>query len=209
MTAATLMDRLPSPAIQPPQTGAALCGHRQLPIEIGEEFVADILQPYRLNAKYLKYAQITQLRAPASSGNTERGIPILTAAGRFVIAESCYIDDTGHFNAVEFNICYNQLAYAMFGKCFETGIVDKLRFLSYEQYRRHQLQSCFIASLESRFLKPFASGSFRGELALNKLSWVGGVLFCFTAISFSDGEGVKAHGSVVLAFNPPSGAAPH
>jgi hypothetical protein len=25
------------------------------------------------------------------------------------IAESCYIDSTGHFNAVEFQICANQL----------------------------------------------------------------------------------------------------
>ncbi|NET17718.1 MAG: hypothetical protein F6K08_35290 [Okeania sp. SIO1H6] len=31
--------------------------------------------------------------------------------GQFSIGESCYIDDTGHLNAVEFNICYNQLLY--------------------------------------------------------------------------------------------------
>ncbi|MGW6540873.1 FcoT family thioesterase [Streptomyces sp. NPDC055051] len=35
----------------------------------------------------------------------------LTGSGMFTIPEPCYIDDTGHFNAVEFNICYNQLAY--------------------------------------------------------------------------------------------------
>ena len=36
---------------------------------------------------------------------------LISAKGRFSIPDSCYIDDTGHFNAVEFNICFNQLAY--------------------------------------------------------------------------------------------------
>jgi hypothetical protein len=170
------------------------------------EFVADILRPYRPNARYLKSAQITQVR---DAEGQAKGVPILTAVGRFSIPQSCYIDDTGHFNAVEFNICYNQLAYVMFGKCFETGIVPKLRFLTPGEYRRHQLQSCFIASLESRFLKQLKSDDFRGELTLNKLSWAGGVLFCFTTVAFSDSEAVKAQGPVVLAFNPPGSAAKH
>ena len=168
--------------------------------------MADTLKPYRSNAKYLKSAQITQVRGSESHA---KRVPLLTATGRFSIPESCYIDDTGHFNAVEFNICYNQLAYVMFGKCFDTGIVQKLRFLTLGEYRRHQLQSCFMVSLESRFLKQLKSDDFGGELTLNKLSWVGGVLFCFTTIAFSDFEGVKAQGAVVLAFNPPVSPAKH
>jgi hypothetical protein len=191
---------------QPQNADADLGGDCTLPIDIPEAFVAEILRPYRPNAKYLKSAQIIQVRDAQSPA---RAAPILTASGRFAIPESCYIDDTGHFNAVEFNICYNQLAYVMFGKCFETGIVPKLRFLTPCEYRRHQLQSCFIVSLESRFLKQLKSGDFRGDLVLNKLSWTGGVLFCFTTIAFSDCEGVKAQGPVVLAFNPPAGATRH
>jgi hypothetical protein len=176
-------------------------------MDVSEAFVADILKPYRPNAKYLKSAQITQFR-DSMEGNAKR-VPLVTAKGRFSIPESCYIDDTGHFNAVEFNICYNQLAYVMFGKCFETGIVQKLRFLSLGEYRRHQLQSCYIVSLDSRFFKPLKSDAFEGELILNKMSSMGGALFCFTAITFSDFEGVKAQGSVVLAFNPPVSLAKH
>jgi hypothetical protein len=173
-----------------------------LPIDISEEFVADILRPYRANAKYLNSAQITHVRDPDSHA---KGEPIMTATGRFTVPESCYIDDTGHFNAVEFNICFNQLAYVMFGKCFEMGIVPKLRYLTPNEYRRHQLRSCFIVSLESRFLKQLNSGEFGGELVLNKLHWTGGVPFFFTTIVFSDAEGVKAQGSVVLVFNPLAG----
>ena len=199
-----------APAHANPQPADAAPGRmpvRSLPMIVPDRFVADILGPYRPNAKYLRSAEITQLRE--EDGSPGRRVPILTAAGRFAIPESCYIDDTGHFNAVEFNICYNQLAYVMFGTCFETGVVDKLRVLTPVEYRRHQLQSCFIVSIESRFLKQLKGADFRGELVLNKLSWVGGVLFCFTAITFSDSEGVKAQGSVVLAFNPPASSARH
>ena len=69
----------------------------ELPIDIPEEFVADILRPYRRNVKYLKCAQITHLR---DSERPAKGVPILTATGRFSIPESCYIDATGHFNDV-------------------------------------------------------------------------------------------------------------
>jgi hypothetical protein len=206
MSAPVAITPSPSHLGQPHGPGADLGAAHEMPVEMSAEFVADILRPYRANAKYLQSAQITQVRG---SDRPAKGVPMLTAAGSFSIPESCYIDDTGHFNAVEFNICYNQLAYAMFGKCFETGIVPKLRFLTPGEYRQHQLQSCFIVSLESRFLKQMQGGAFRGELVLNKLSWVSGMLFCFTEITFSDCEGVKAQGSVVLAFNPPGGSAKH
>ena len=206
MSSAALLSPPSSRIDQPSDASANLGQAYALPIDISEEFVAEILQPYRATAKYLRSAQITQVRDPE---NLAKSVPILTARGRFAITQSCYIDDTGHFNAVEFNICYNQLAYVMFGKCFETGIVPKLRFLTLGEYRHHQLQSCFIASLESRFLKQLKGNDFRGELTLNRLSWAGGMLFCFTSIAYSDGEAVKAHGPVVLAFNPPAGTTRH
>src|SRR5215469_1090975 len=202
MSSAALLSPPSSRIDQPSDASASLGQAYALPIDISEEFVAEILQPYRATAKYLRSAQITQVRDAKS-------VPILTTRGRFAIPQSCYIDDTGHFNAVEFNICYNQLAYVMFGKCFETGIVPKLRFLTLGEYRHHRLQSCFIASLESRFLRQLKGDDFRGELTLNRLSWAGGMLFCFTSIAFSDGESVKALGPVVLAFNPPAGTTRH
>jgi hypothetical protein len=203
MAAAALLPQSDSPAGNPRPDLAGPCA---LPIDICEEFVAETLKPYRANAKYLKSAQITQIRDP---DRPAKGSPLATAVGRFSIPESCYIDDTGHFNAVEFNICYNQLAYVMFGKCFETGVVPKLRFVTLPQYRQHQLQSCFIVSLESRFLQQLDSRDFRGELTVNKVSSAGGMPFGFTSITFSDAEGVKAHGQVVLAFNPPTDATKH
>jgi hypothetical protein len=206
MTPTNCMAQSATPLSESHAAAARRGGGCELPIDISEEFVADTLKPYRPNSKYLHRAQITHVQR---SESPEVGVPLVTAAGTFSIPESCYIDNTGHFNAVEFNICYNQLAYVMFGKCFETGIAPKLRFLTLPEYRRHQLQSCYIVSLESRFLKQLNSQDFRAELMLNKVSWLAGVLFCFTAVAFSDCDGVKAHGPIVLAFKPPAGAVTH
>ena len=59
-----------------------------------------------------------------------------------------------------------------------------------------------IVSLESRYFKPLNSKDFTAELTINKISAVGSAWFFFTTITFSDSEGVKAKGSVTLAFSP-------
>src|SRR5262249_4200745 len=138
----------PSGAASLARACQGLCGS-ELPIDISEAFVADILKPYRTNAKYLKSAQITHFMDKGS---------VLTGTGRFAIPESCYIDDTGHFNAVEFNICFNQLAYVLFGKCIEEGmlqrlILEKVDVLSPPEFKRQQLPSMVIVSIASRYYK--------------------------------------------------------
>lgn len=179
----------------------------ELPIKIADDFTAEILRPYRDHAKYLKSAEITNFCDKAASAEFSNETTLIAAKGRFAIPESCYIDDTGHFNAVEFNICYNQLAYVMFGKCIATGLLGRLRrekvsVLSLPEFKRHQLPSMMIVSIESRYYKQLNSGDFTAELVLNKVSSVGDAWFFFTTISFADREGVKAKGSVVLAYSP-------
>jgi hypothetical protein len=192
----------------PPRTGH-MCQQRgeadgvadtQLPIDISDAFLADILKPYRPNAKYLKSAQITHCRDETSKSSNKPSL--MRGTGRFTIPESCYIADTGHFNAVEFNICYNQLAYVLFGKCIETGILQALKFLTFADYKRHQLPSWLIVSAKSRYFEQLTSDTFRGELALNRAAQLGAVWFFFTTVTFSDLDGIKANGSVVLAFSP-------
>ena len=179
----------------------------QLPLKIADDFTADILKPYRAHAKYLKSAEITSFCDKSAATDFTSDTSLVTAKGRFAIPESCYIDDTGHFNAVEFNICYNQLAYVLFGKCIEAGLLGRLRrekvnVLSFPEFKRHQLPSMVIVSIESRYYKQLQSDDFTGELVLNKISSVGDAWFFFTTISFADRGGVKAKGSVVLAFSP-------
>jgi hypothetical protein len=177
----------------------------QLPIVIEPDFVADILRPYKNNARYLKAATITQMHAKAAEN--AKALALVTAFGRFAIPESCYIDDTGHFNAVEFNICFNQLAYVMFGKCVEAGVFHKLRcervkVPSLTEYKRDQLPSMVIVSIESRYYRQLNSREFNATLSLDKTASVGAAWFFSCSISFADAEGVKAKGAALLAYSP-------
>jgi len=179
----------------------------QLPLRVEDAFTAQILKPYRDHAKYLKSAEITQFCDKPAAADFNGDTKLITAKGRFSIPESCYIDDTGHFNAVEFNICYNQLAYVMFGKCVDAGLMHRLRrekvdVLSFSEFKRQQLPAMMIVSIESRYFKQLKSDDFTGELVLTKVSSVGGAWFFFTTMTFADRDGVKAKGSVVLAYNP-------
>ena len=178
----------------------------QFPIAIGKDFTAEILKPYRENATYLKAAEITQVNDKTAIAGTDE--KLIVGKGRFSIPESCYIDDTGHFNAVEFNICYNQLAYVLFAASIEKGIMHKVRAIdgnaipTMSEFKHHQLPAMMIVGLESRYYKPLNSKDFTAELSINKISAVGNAWFLFTTITFSDSEGIKAKGSVTLAFSP-------
>jgi len=188
----------PLAAVEPPP---------QFPMPVSEAFAADILLPYRKHAVYLKSAEITDFNDKASLIGANSNQPLVTGRGRFAIGESCYIDDTGHFNAVEFNICYNQLAYVLFAKCIEAGLMHRVRtekvdVISLPEFKKHQLPAMVIVSLESRYYKQLDSRDFTGELTIDKISPVGSAWFFFTSVSFADKDGIKAKGSVVLAFSP-------
>jgi hypothetical protein len=177
-------------------------------IQICDRFVADILKPYRAHARYLKAAEITHWRDVSAPDAGANDPALVVGTGRFSIPESCYIDDTGHFNAVEFNICYNQLAYVLFGKGVEAGIFHRIlrakaNLPSFAEFMQHQLPSMLIVRIDDvRFFKQMKSDDFRAELRIEKFASKGGALFFFTSIAFSDCEGLKAQGSVVLAFSP-------
>jgi hypothetical protein len=185
------------------ETGRGPC----LPMAISDAFVADILKPYRKHATYLRSAEITQFSEKALQDSAS-DVSLVTGTGRFSIPKSCYIDDTGHFNAVEFNICYNQLAYVVFAKCVDAGLMHKLWRVnvdipSFAEYKRHQLPAMLIVRVDGvRFFKPMKSDDFGAELTIDRMTLLGQAGFFFTSITFSDCEGVKAKGSVVLAFQP-------
>jgi hypothetical protein len=171
-------------------------------LAISDAFVADILKPYRPNVRYLKSAEIDLVRRDEPAWRRAVRTGLLTGTGRFAIGDSCYIDDTGHFNAVEFNICYNQLAYVLFAKCIEGRHVPELSFLDFAEFKRQQLPSWLIVGIEDvRFTRQLCRREFTGVLSVDRMSKVRSTRFFFTTIAFADREGVKASGAVVLAYS--------
>ncbi len=178
--------------------------------EVEIDFVREILSPYKDHATYLRSAFVVDadVNDGGSARKDDRNKALMTAFGEFAIPESCYIDDTGHFNAVEFNICFNQLAYVLFAECFRKDLLPKIApalakklGMNYAGYRTHQLSSMFIVKYQSRFKAPIDSDLFHGELSVRRVSSMANTFFAHTHVVFSDANGGLADGDILLAFS--------
>jgi len=177
---------------------------------ISSAFLSHILQPYQaLHADYLRTASVVKIGSPSM----EKKEAIITTHGRYRIPSSCYIQSTGHFNAVEFLICYNQLAYVTFGYLIEHGILkvlpagcisercrSALQSVSIEEFFSKQLSSMFILKAESRFRRVIDPMDFHCVLEVNSVFYRQNTFFTDTSCRFGDATGGEADGSVLLAY---------
>ena len=172
-----------------------------------------VLSPYSpAGTDYLKSMQLEDTCQCASSVDDA---PLFVSSGAYQIPTSCYIQDTGHFNAVEFLICYNQLAYATFAHLVEgeyfnmpeftdacPKISDALEGMSIEHYFKHQLSSMLILKTETRFKSIINAKDFYGTLTIKKLKRRKDTIFIETKCVFRDDDGGYAEGNVLLAYQP-------
>jgi hypothetical protein len=172
-----------------------------------------ILAPYsHVGTDYLKSLQLLHTwRFPCLSEDES----LITACGEFRIPSSCYIKDTGHFNAVEFLICYNQLAYSTFGHLFDgeyfndsgfmkisPGASQALARISIDAFFKNQLSSMLILKTSTRFKGLIDAKYFTGTLSINKIKNRSNTLFAETTCVFRDNNGGYADGEVLLAYQP-------
>jgi hypothetical protein len=150
-----------------------------------------VLAPYKLHCRYLQTATVEK---------GCNGTPAVTARGRFAIAESCYIADTGHFNAVEFNICYNQLTYCLLAQAIDNQFLDVLRTWSLPEFSRRQLSDFLILQFSSKFRKPLNARRFDGRVEINKITIFKGNIFMKTSCSFEDSHGATADGGALIVI---------
>lgn len=126
----------------------------------------------------------------------------LRSTGTFGFKESCYIDDTGHFNAVEFTICYNQLMYMTL--C--AGVAENNAAFadwSMEDWWQRQLPNVLIQELTSRYSWPINPRDFQGEFTVTEFDesrLERGIMKLRTEVSFNDANGGRARGQVLLAL---------
>lgn len=125
--------------------------------ENDQELMRKVLSVYFPNTRYLLNEHVKQCGDPSKSGK-------LVYKCEFSIPESCYINDTGHFNSVEFNICYNQMMYYGIAKSVKHGFMDIFRDWELEDFWRKQLPNILIVNFQSIFKKPIQSKKFYGEI---------------------------------------------
>ncbi len=112
----------------------------------------EVLQPYKPECRYLVEAR---LEYPEIQG-------------LFRIPQSFYITgDSGHLNAVDMLICYNQLSYVLFAEAGRKGFIEGLGDLSLDEFKQHQIRNSFIVCLYYfYFSNPIYPHEFQGTLIL-------------------------------------------
>jgi hypothetical protein len=150
-----------------------------------------VLSPYKPNCRYLVGGTVRH--DPSRT-------PLIEAQGEFRIPESCYIADTGHFNSVEFNLCYNQIAYCAMAQALERGWIGVHCDWNLDEFLHRQLSDCMIVEFSSKFRKPLNARHFRGVFGLEKIKRARDVLLLFTSGRYEDDDGATSTGSVTFAL---------
>jgi (3R)-3-[(carboxylmethyl)amino]fatty acid synthase len=165
-----------------------------------EELMARVLRCYRPNCRYLTAMTVSVTGSGDSKDVTVRGFADLA------IGESCYIDETGHLNAVEVNIAYNQMCYYVVAKSVQERLGPVFSTWTMDDYWRRQLPDILITSLVSRFRRPIDRSRFCGGFELGparqrRLTPAGPPLIALpTVFRFWDDRDGCADGEVAIAI---------
>ncbi|MEC3954110.1 FcoT family thioesterase [Nocardia sp. CDC153] len=116
----------------------------------------EVLRCYKPHCRYLKSLAVTV------DGDRVIG------TGTFSIPEPCYIDDTGHLNAVEVGICYNQLLYQTMATMVRHATGPVLADWTMDEFLRRYLPDVLIADSRNVFRRAIGSASFSGEFVIDR-----------------------------------------
>lgn len=158
---------------------------------IEEALLAKVLEPY--SEKGCRYLVSGSYKATPDS---------LVGFGDFSITDSAYIRSTGHFNAVELLLCFNQLAYSAFAPAVGNNEIAPLRGWSMADFYANQLPGMLIKRNSSRFGRPINAHRFSARLVcedfeIRQRTWRYLLVPC--AIEFWDDDGGAASGEIELA----------
>lgn len=167
--------------------------------EHDKDLCNNVLAAYFEHTRYLKTAKVSKLE---ENELTNRVSSICS----FSIPESCYINDTGHFNSVEFNICYNQMMYYTIACATKNNLMGLVDDWSMDDFFKKQLPDILIVNFQSKFKRPVNAREFTGEIEFlsSKLVRRGKpVLYIKTNCQFYDENNGFCSGSVDLAIVEP------
>ncbi|MEV7891148.1 (2E)-enoyl-ACP glycyltransferase [Streptomyces sp. NPDC002817] len=152
-----------------------------------------VLTPYKDHCKYLRSAVVTETAGRAS------------ARCEFEIPESCYIDDTGHLNSVEVNICFNQMMYYLVARSVQDRLAAAFADWTLDDFFEHQLPDILIARFAANFRRPVDPRAFSGEMefrSVTRRAPAGGSPFLHaeTAFRYWDAGSGRCDGEATLAI---------
>jgi hypothetical protein len=161
-------------------------------IPVGPELQARVLAPYKPHCRYLTRS-IVELPEPGADH-------LVRLRGELGISSSCYIDETGHFNSVEFNLCYNQMIYTLMAQCVASSLLSAFHAMTLEDYFARQLPDVLIHEFSSKFRRPLNARVFTGTVSIVEAQDRHRFIVLGTHCTFEDGLGGTAQGDVSLAI---------
>jgi hypothetical protein len=163
------------------------------------DLLAQVLEVYVPACRYLRSAEAFEAEAGSVGFRCALAIP-----------ESFYIRSTGHFNAVEFNLCYNQMMYHGVARMVADRLAAPFDAWSLPDYWARQLADFLIVDFRSSFHQGIDAASFSGELVFDRIRSVPGgrnwrpMVALDTSCRFWDDDSGRAEGTVrVMITNPP------
>ena len=163
--------------------------------EVSKDLIGIVLAPYKPDWQYLKQAFFYYPAQESPGGD------LGFIKGDFAIPESCYIDDTGHFNSVEFNICYNQIFYVLIAYLVQQQLLPEMKDWDLERYKHRQLSDFLITRFSSTFRRPVNSAAFQGMLSINRCAARRGLITVKTSCAFYDEAGWSEGDVTVCVVN--------
>lgn len=80
-----------------------------------------------------------------------------------------YCESTGHMNAVELNLAFNQMMYVSIGQSIILGWIKNLREFDKDYFMKKYWPDFLITKIESKFKAPLDVRSFCGTLRIQKV----------------------------------------
>ena len=152
---------------------------------VREEILNTMLNPYYPECRYLKEAKLD----------------FPTLYSEFSIPKTFYGAQSGHFNATEMMMCYNQMAYTFIASSVEEGLIESAGTIPLDEFVKYQMGSCLMARIGNiKFKSQINPKNFSGEITLRKWPTRGENLFATTDFSFYDNNGGSARGDALLVL---------
>ncbi|NUS45844.1 MAG: hypothetical protein HOQ24_19400 [Mycobacteriaceae bacterium] len=121
------------------------------------DLLGEVLQCYRPVARYLR-SMTHRVEGNRVVGDAE-----------LAIEQSCYIDDTGHLNAVDALIGYNQMAYYTIASLVRNSVGPVFGDWSMADFHRRHLSDMVIADTRFEFRRPVDARRFRAQLVFDSI----------------------------------------
>lgn len=167
--------------------------------DIPPSFVEETLACYFEGCRYLQAASL-EVRPDARPFESAYGRVLALARGRFTGVPPWYIRDTGHFNSIELNLCYNQLTYVALAHAAVTGAVPWFSvYMQGEQAQTRKLTDVLITSFSSRFIREMRAEHFTGDFWVEKAVARNDKLFLRTGMAVFDPNGEQCSTATVQA----------